>query len=329
MQHPLRLGIFIVIILIIIGVIVYVYSLFFPNISDDTDASNNQGFSSIDRGLSPDAIPTATSTGLGDINPFTGTDTSVRVVPVRQNVPEYRDTGSNTQRTDASTSTPSQPPTTSTQQTQQNQPIDQDSDVPAWQNQSYFYTGTGGQRATGGTQTTRNSGGNSKSIEEIDREVSGWMFDAGLGQLTGDTTISDLLYKLTPTGATFGTVGTFFGGGDSGGGSGAALGGAGALGGAFGGGAALNFGGMINRVTYCTCSNSILLDINDVRGSMVSVLYSNGGSTLYSNYNVYTPGVNVVGDYTSGGGSCLVYHGEDCSAEGSPQGTVIKIGTSP
>mgnify|MGYP001559162901 FL=1 len=320
-----------VILLILIGVILYVYSLFFPT-TTQTDDPNNPSFSSVDRGLSPDAVPTATSTGL-NINPFTGTDTSVQVVPVRQNTPEYRDTTTNTRPTNTSTSTSTQPVTTSTQQPQQNQPINQDSDIPAWQNQSYFYTNTSGQRTTGGTETTRNSGGDSKSIEEIDREVSGWMFDAGLGQLTGDTTMSDLLYKLTPTGATFSTVGSFFGGGDDdggGGAGGAAIGGGAALGGAaLGGGGAMTFGGMVYNITYCTCSSSILLDIQDVRGSMTSLLYTTGSSILHSFYNVTTIGVNVLGDYTPGGASCMVYAGTGCSAQGSPKGTILKIGTSP
>jgi hypothetical protein len=89
-----------------------------------------------------------------------------------------------------------------------------------------------------------------------------------------------------------------------------------------------NFGGRITNVTYCTCMASVLLDINDVRGESKSLLFMPGASMLYSQYNVYTPGVTVLGDYTPGGGACLVYHGEDCTSEGNPQGTIHQIGTN-
>ncbi len=88
-----------------------------------------------------------------------------------------------------------------------------------------------------------------------------------------------------------------------------------------------NFGGSVTWITYCTCDASILLDIKDVRGQTKSLLYMAGVSTLYSQYNVFTTNVKVLGLYTPGG-ACLVYEGEDCDSQGNPDGTINKIGTS-
>jgi hypothetical protein len=110
------------------------------------------------------------------------------------------------------------------------------------------------------------------------------------------------------------------------GGFGGGGGGFGGFGGG-GGGAVLEFGGRVNRVTECTCSNSVMLDIADVRGQTLSLLFQNGVSKLYSNFNVHGTGQNVLGNYTSGG-ACMVYHGEECDSEGNAQGVITQIGTS-
>ena len=106
------------------------------------------------------------------------------------------------------------------------------------------------------------------------------------------------------------------------------LGGGGGIGGMFGGGGGSgNFGGRVTDVTYCTCSISIMLDVDDVRGQSLQLIYMPGVSQLYANYDVYGTGQNVLGTYTQGG-ECEVYDGESCNSQGSPDGMISLIGTS-
>lgn len=94
-----------------------------------------------------------------------------------------------------------------------------------------------------------------------------------------------------------------------------------------GGGGSQNFGGSVSKVTRCTCSSSSMLDIDDVRGSQIQLIYTPGSSRLYANYNVNGTGQNVLGTY-AGGGQCMVLRGEECESEGNPRGTIQMIGTS-
>lgn len=173
------------------------------------------------------------------------------------------------------------------------------------------------------TTNTTEDKSDGTSFAELDKQIFGYVSGLGWTQLLGDTgqKVFDFLYGTTPQGSTNATLGGLVGIGGSGGGFGGGFGGMG------GGGSSLSFGGRVSRVTYCTCSASLMLDINDVRGQMISLIYQPGVSILYANYNVYGTGQNVLGNYSSGG-SCLVYHGEDCSSEGSPQGMISQIGTS-
>jgi hypothetical protein len=132
--------------------------------------------------------------------------------------------------------------------------------------------------------------------------------------------------------------GSAFGGGSNSGGSsmlggiigagaGALLGGGSSSGGGASGGSQ-TFSGRVSNVTYCTCSASIMLDIGGSSGGgKKSLIYTPGASQLYATFNIYGTGENVLGTYTSGG-TCLVYHGEDCSSQGSPDGTIKMVGTS-
>ena len=70
-----------------------------------------------------------------------------------------------------------------------------------------------------------------------------------------------------------------------------------------------------------------MLNINDVRGNNLELVYTPGISKLYEYYNVYGTGQNVLGTYTQGG-SCMVYSGNNCRREGNPRGTISLIGTS-
>ena len=93
----------------------------------------------------------------------------------------------------------------------------------------------------------------------------------------------------------------------------------------------MSFGAMtINNITECTCSDSRLLDMTGADKKTLSLLVTAGTqvkATANSEYGI-TTGMSAVGNYTSGGASCLVYSGEECNSEGSPQGTITLIGTS-
>ncbi len=164
------------------------------------------------------------------------------------------------------------------------------------------------------------------SFYELDKEIFGYVSGLGWTQLLGDTgqDIFDNIYGLTPGGATNSTIGPFLPG--SGSEDGGGFGGLGA-GGFGGGGGSMQFGGRVNRVTECTCSSATMLDIEDVGGQTISLVYQPGASRLYEYYNVNGSGQNVLGTYTSGG-ACLVYVGEGCESEGQPSGTIQIIGTS-
>ncbi|MEN9912654.1 MAG: hypothetical protein RLY66_62 [Candidatus Parcubacteria bacterium] len=166
------------------------------------------------------------------------------------------------------------------------------------------------------------------TFKELDKEVFGYISGLGWTQLLGDTgqKVYDILYGMSPNGGTGGTIGTFLpGAGGAGGGIGA-LGGGG-IGGLGGGGTAMAFGGQVTRVTQCTCGNSSMLDITEATGQNISLVFQPGVSILYREANINGIGQNVLGNYTAGG-ACLVYHGEDCTAEGSPGGTITEVGTS-
>ena len=95
-----------------------------------------------------------------------------------------------------------------------------------------------------------------------------------------------------------------------------------------GGGSSDNFGGEITDTTQCTCGDSTLLYIDDVRGQSLELIYEPLVTTLYSHYNTDT-GATVMGTYTSGG-TCEKYseETEECESEGNPDGTISSMGTS-
>ncbi len=86
------------------------------------------------------------------------------------------------------------------------------------------------------------------------------------------------------------------------------------------------FGGAVESMTVCTCSANTLLYIKDPRGPVLPLLYQPGATILYSNFRP-TVGVNVLGQYISGG-QCLIYVGTGCSSGGTPIGTMVQLGTS-
>lgn len=108
--------------------------------------------------------------------------------------------------------------------------------------------------------------------------------------------------------------------GDSSGGGGGILGGI--TGGSSGGGgisgegsSAANtpFGGRITQTIICTCSANTLVYVQDVTKGVLPLIYQPGVTKLYSNYNVFTTGANLLGTYTPGAGICLIYSGDSCN----------------
>lgn len=66
------------------------------------------------------------------------------------------------------------------------------------------------------------------------------------------------------------------------------------------------FGGKVISSVPCPCSDNTLVIIQDlVTKSPLPLIYQPGISKLYSQYNLFTPGNNVVGSYTPGLGICL------------------------
>jgi hypothetical protein len=215
-----------------------------------------------------------------------------------------------------------------------------DYSYPVLPAQTYTYTVPGSTTATTESSSNQSSSGlTNQKLENIDEQVFGVVSGLGWTQLLGGVgkEIYHTLYTLiSPSGASFATIGNVIGpavlgnGGGSSGGGGAAGGGGGFSGGGSiggGSGATQNFGGKVTEVTYCTCEAAILLNINDVRGNQLQLLYSSAVSKLFANYDVYGTGQEVLGTYTNGG-SCLVYSGEECNTEGNPNGTILLIGTS-
>lgn len=118
--------------------------------------------------------------------------------------------------------------------------------------------------------------------------------------------------------------GAFGGGGSSGGG-----GSAGASGGSTGSG--LYFGGRILSTITCTCTSNTLVYVQDtVTNSSLPLIYQPGVTRLYSNYNVFTTGVQLLGSYTPGAGQCQIYVGTSCTSVNSRgmMNSIPGVGTS-
>lgn len=203
-------------------------------------------------------------------------------------------------------------------------------------------SGSSGKNSSGGANKAAGTG-ILNSIETKDREVYGYSPQGQLLKLIGGDKAADFGYSISPSGHLLQKMqGKQFGlesiknGGTSKGGS-SSNSSSGILGGVLGGvagaaaGAAVstvigNFGGSLTTNFYCNCSYNNLLVIKDVRGWTPQLMYQPGASILYLNYNL-TPGVNVLGNYVSGG-QCWVYSGYTCVTYGSPTGTILQIGTS-
>lgn len=77
-------------------------------------------------------------------------------------------------------------------------------------------------------------------------------------------------------------------------------------------GGEIPYGGQRVYTMTCTCSGNLLVYIYDYRTkSILSLIYQEGASVLYRNFNIYGA-TYLLGTYSSGGGSCQIYVGEDC-----------------
>lgn len=86
----------------------------------------------------------------------------------------------------------------------------------------------------------------------------------------------------------------------------------------------LPFGGFSDFVIYCTCSGGILHYIYDARGYVSPLVYE--AAETYSQYQVYRPGVSMIGQYTPGG-VCLVTATPTCTSIAAT-GFMTMVGTS-
>ncbi len=172
------------------------------------------------------------------------------------------------------------------------------------------------------SSTTKFKTDEEKNEEKFDVKKGGFQYSPNglLLKLIGGDKLVDQVYSYTPTG--------MIDGGGLGGAAGAAAGIGGAAGAGFGASASglFNFGGKTVSMTTCSCSFNLLLYVLDPRGATTPLIYQPGATILYK---MYTPtvGVNVLGQYTTGG-QCLVYVGTGCSSGGTPTGTMIQLGTS-
>ena len=72
------------------------------------------------------------------------------------------------------------------------------------------------------------------------------------------------------------------------------------------------FGGSILTAFPCTCSGGYYIYVDDLYSGMSKPIYFQFGvSRLNSNYNIFTPTVNLLGSYSSGS-QCLIYAGTSC-----------------
>lgn len=76
--------------------------------------------------------------------------------------------------------------------------------------------------------------------------------------------------------------------------------------------ASFPYGGRITAAYPCTCSGNWYDVILDPRGVVHSLVVQPGYTRLYAHFNIYTPGVTVVGSYTPITGTCWMYAGAGC-----------------
>lgn len=349
MQHPVRnTALFLILLLLLLVSGIYIYLALGPKKDAGQPAATGAGFSPFNRG-DVSSAGAATDTTYADFSGGAAPRPAAIAPAYSGSAPAYAPTTVQSSQTPTYQSPTYAPQQTSSQPTQTFQSPTYapsaaiDTNAPYFQNYYVQPTGyvnsapTATSTPTKSTGSGSNSGGSSTNIPQTIFGYASGLYE--LDDIFGSTigkTAADTAFMFTPEGSTGATLGQVVPGGSSitgtgGSGGGGGLGGIG--GGGFGGGGGGsgigggNFGGKVTQVTYCTCEASIMLNINDVRGSQTQLIYMPGVSQLYANYNVYGTGQEVLGTYTQGG-SCLVYVGESCETQGNPSGTIKLIGTS-
>lgn len=88
--------------------------------------------------------------------------------------------------------------------------------------------------------------------------------------------------------------------------------------------ALLGFGGQIEDVMICDCSENIAIVVGT---PTPGVFMYEPTTVLYEYYNLFTTGSWALGTYTPGG-VCLEISGPDCTPLANPTGTIDSVGTS-
>ena len=89
------------------------------------------------------------------------------------------------------------------------------------------------------------------------------------------------------------------------------------------------FGGLSTYVFYCTCSAGLAITVDDLaqpQGETNPLLYQAGETTLYPFGQIFSEGVWLLGNWTSGG-DCEYYVGKGCE-QYDVAGTMTIVGTS-
>ncbi len=88
--------------------------------------------------------------------------------------------------------------------------------------------------------------------------------------------------------------------------------------------ALLGFGGQVEDVITCTCSDNIAIVVGT---PTPGVFIWEPTTTIYEHYSLFSTGSWTLGTYTTGG-VCLEISGPDCIQFVSPDGIIDSVGTS-
>lgn len=91
------------------------------------------------------------------------------------------------------------------------------------------------------------------------------------------------------------------------------------------------FGGLSTYIRYCTCTGPGVIavtvaDLSTTPGIPPNYIYYPGGTILHPEYNIYSTGVWLLGNRSSGG-SCRYWVGKFC-VTWPTDGSMVRVGTS-
>lgn len=86
---------------------------------------------------------------------------------------------------------------------------------------------------------------------------------------------------------------------------------------------AVPFGGPVLAAIVCSCSANALVTFYDFRTFIpTQIIYQPGFSRVNNWFNLFTPGVMILGQYIPGGICMVTVTGSDCESVGAPFGTI-------